>query len=118
MSSVGATACCLVLVVQLAVCCRTFDEDGKVKTSEFVAGVYQMPMREGSYDLTGDRVIKLGTNMYVVILALVLYKHVTIPLLCVMVRAFANDAMGHQIDPSWGGPIELFLVPASAPRLV
>ena len=22
------------------------------------------------------------------------------------------------IDPSWGGPIELFLVPASAPRLV
>ena len=24
----------------------------------------------------------------------------------------------HMIDPSWGGPIELFLVPASAPRLV
>ena len=24
----------------------------------------------------------------------------------------------HQIDPSWGRPIELFLVPASAPRLV
>ena len=22
------------------------------------------------------------------------------------------------IDPSWGGPIELFLIPASAPRLV
>ena len=21
--------------------------------------------------------------------------------------------MGHRIDPSWGGPIELFLVPAS-----
>ena len=33
-------------------------------------------------------------------------------------RAFAHGAMGHQIDPSWGGPIELFLVPASAPRLV
>ena len=29
-----------------------------------------------------------------------------------MVRAFAHGAMGRQIDPSWGGPIELFLVPA------
>ena len=35
-----------------------------------------------------------------------------------MVRAFAHGAMGRRIDPSWGGPIELFLVPASAPRLV
>ena len=31
-----------------------------------------------------------------------------------MVRAFAHGAMGRQIDPSWGGPIELFLIPASA----
>ena len=35
-----------------------------------------------------------------------------------VVRAFAHGAMGCRIDPSWGGPIELFLVPASAPRLV
>ena len=35
-----------------------------------------------------------------------------------VVRAFAHSAMGRQIDPSWGGPIKLFLVPASAPRLV
>ena len=35
-----------------------------------------------------------------------------------MVRAFAHGAMGRRIDPSWGGHIELFLVPASAPRLV
>ena len=35
-----------------------------------------------------------------------------------MVRAFAHGAMGRRIDPSWSGPIELFLVPASAPRLV
>ena len=28
-----------------------------------------------------------------------------------VVRAFAHGAMGHQIDPSWGRPIELFLVP-------
>ena len=35
-----------------------------------------------------------------------------------MVREFAHGAMGRQIDPSWGGPIELFLVPASVPRLV
>ena len=31
---------------------------------------------------------------------------------------FVHGAMGRRIDPSWGGPIELFLVPASAPRLV
>ena len=35
-----------------------------------------------------------------------------------MLRAFAHGAMGCRIDPSWGGPIELFFVPASAPRLV
>ena len=33
-------------------------------------------------------------------------------------RAFAHGAMGRRIDPSLGEPIELFLVPASAPRLV
>ena len=33
-----------------------------------------------------------------------------------MVRAFAHGAMGLRIDPSWGGPIELFLISASAPR--
>ena len=35
-----------------------------------------------------------------------------------VVRVFAHGAMGRRIYPSWGGPIELFLVPASAPRLV
>ena len=35
-----------------------------------------------------------------------------------MVRAFDHGAMGRRIDPSWGGPIELFLIPATAPRLV
>ena len=35
-----------------------------------------------------------------------------------MVRVFAHGAMGHRIDLSWGGPIELFLVSASGPRLV
>ena len=35
-----------------------------------------------------------------------------------MVRAFAQGAMCRRIDPSWGGPIEIFLVPASAPRLL
>ena len=35
-----------------------------------------------------------------------------------VVRAFAHGAMGRRIDPSWGGPIDLFLVLASAPRLV
>ena len=35
-----------------------------------------------------------------------------------VVRAFAHGAMGRRIDPSRGGPIELFLVVASVPRLV
>ena len=35
-----------------------------------------------------------------------------------VVRAFAHVAMGRRIDPSWGEPIDLFLIPASAPRLV
>ena len=35
-----------------------------------------------------------------------------------MVRTFAYGAMGRRIDPSWGGHIELFLIPASAPRRV
>ena len=35
-----------------------------------------------------------------------------------MVRAFAHGTMGRRTDPSWGDPIELFLFPASAPRLV
>ena len=30
-----------------------------------------------------------------------------------VVRAFADGAMGRRVDPTWGGPIELFLVPAS-----
>ena len=32
-------------------------------------------------------------------------------------RLFAHGAMGRRIDPTWGGPIELFLIPAGAPRL-
>ena len=35
-----------------------------------------------------------------------------------VVRPFAHGAMGRRIDPSWGGPIELFLIPVSAPQLV
>ena len=35
-----------------------------------------------------------------------------------VISAFALCAMGRRIDPSCGEPIELFLVPASAPRLV
>ena len=35
-----------------------------------------------------------------------------------VVRAFAHGTMGRRVDPSCGGPIELFLVPASVPRLV
>ena len=34
------------------------------------------------------------------------------------VGSIRHSAMGRRIDPSWGGPIELFLVPATDPRLV
>ena len=34
-----------------------------------------------------------------------------------MVKVFAHDVMGSRTDPSWDGPIKLFLIPASAPRL-
>ena len=34
-----------------------------------------------------------------------------------VVRLFAHGAMGRRIDPSWGGPIELFHFPASSPRM-
>ena len=30
-----------------------------------------------------------------------------------VIGAFAHGAMGGRIDPSWDGPIALFLVPAS-----
>ena len=33
-----------------------------------------------------------------------------------MVIAFAHGAIGRRIDPSWGGPIELFFVPARGAR--
>ena len=32
-----------------------------------------------------------------------------------VVRAFVHGVMGRRIDPSWGGPFELFLIPASVP---
>ena len=35
-----------------------------------------------------------------------------------VIRAFTHGAMGCRIDPSWSGPIELFLILASAPQLV
>ena len=34
-----------------------------------------------------------------------------------VVTAFAHGAIGRRIDSSRGGPIEIFIVPASAPRL-
>ena len=51
----------------------------------------------------------------------ILYSTVSVPRgarCSSVVRVFAHGAMGRQIDPSWGGPIELFLVSASAPRLM
>ncbi|NXL41712.1 OSCP1 protein, partial [Podilymbus podiceps] len=45
---------------------RMFNRNGdEVKRTEFTTdGNYVTPQREGSFDLYGDRVLKLGTNMY------------------------------------------------------
>ncbi|XP_043940749.1 protein OSCP1 [Protopterus annectens] len=45
---------------------RMFGYSGEeIKRIEFLSGGnYTTPLREGSFDLYGDRVIKLGTNMY------------------------------------------------------
>ena len=56
--------------------------------------------------------------VYVCVLCMKVYSCVLVMLRYICVGAFARGAMGRRIDPSWGGPIELFLVPASAPRLV
>ncbi|XP_066573859.1 protein OSCP1 [Amia ocellicauda] len=47
-------------------CIRMFNSNGEeIKRSVFHSGGnYTSPLREGSFDLFGDRVIKLGTNMY------------------------------------------------------
>ncbi|XP_061452414.1 protein OSCP1 isoform X3 [Rhineura floridana] len=45
---------------------RLFNSKGdEIQRAEFIhGGNYQLPYREGSFDLHGDRVIKLGTNIY------------------------------------------------------
>ena len=69
-------------------------------------------------------ILRIKKNMLVFDDAIILHKHTqaTVPTLGVrcssVVREFTHGAMGRRIDPSWGGPFELFLVPASAPRLV
>ncbi|XP_038580531.1 protein OSCP1a isoform X1 [Micropterus salmoides] len=47
---------------------RTFDRKGReVRRSEFpTGGSYTSPIREGSFELHGDRVIRLGLNIYTV----------------------------------------------------
>ncbi|XP_046574652.1 protein OSCP1-like [Haliotis rubra] len=43
---------------------RSFSEDSKVSSSSFPCNSYSLAAKEGSYDMKGDRVTKLGTNMY------------------------------------------------------
>ena len=45
-------------------------------------------------------------------------RNVTLTCYSSVVRAFAHGAMGRRINHSWGRPIVLFLIPASAPQLV
>ena len=46
------------------------------------------------------------------------FKHLRGARCSSVVRAFAHGAMGRRIDPSWGGPIELFLVHVKEPLLL
>lgn len=44
---------------------RLFGEDGKARESSFPSpSGNSLPAKEGSFDMTGDRATKLGTNMY------------------------------------------------------
>ena len=63
----------------------------------------------------GDDVIAMDINPFTFQVSLVCYSGARCSS---VVRAFAHGAMGCRIDPSRGEPIELFLVPDSAPRLV
>ena len=61
------------------------------------------------------------TNAVPILLSLsqlVLGDSTSSALIPAILGAFAYSAMGRRIDPSWGGPIELFLVPGSATCLV
>ena len=67
-------------------------------------------------------VIHIGREDYSLVLAapVLLYvsSHIQGARCSSVVRAFAHGTMCRRIDPSWGGPFELFLVPASAPQLM
>ena len=71
---------------------------------------------------TNSLTLHLTLTLTLVYQTLIIYVTLTLTLsgarCSSVVRVFAYGAMGRRIDPSWGGPIELFLVPASAPRLV
>ena len=54
----------------------------------------------------------------IIIIVIIIIKYIFVQGVWWVVRAFGHDATGRRIDPSWGWPIELFLVPASGPWLV
>ena len=54
----------------------------------------------------------------IIIIIIIIIKYIFVQGVRWVVRAFGHDATGRRIDPSWGGPIELFVVPASTPWLV
>jgi hypothetical protein len=52
--------------VKRVIICRLFDESGKAKEVRFPARSGNTAAnKEGSFDMEGDRVTKLGTNMSV-----------------------------------------------------
>jgi len=55
--------------------CRLFSEKGeKLKTLDFKtgSGTYTVNTKKGSYNISGDRVETLGTNMYVYVMLLLM----------------------------------------------
>ena len=57
-------------------------------------------------------------NLYIAVICINKHMNYSITIQGAGGRTFAYGATGRRIDPSWGGPIELFFVPARAPRLV
>ena len=99
-----------------------------------IGGLLDFHHHGNTHELTSDprdlalhRLAYIGISNYLVKLLRLVPTSMVSPVMLVwggarcssVVTALAHGAMGRRINPSWGdGPIELFLVPASAPRLV
>ena len=75
-------------------------------------------VKKSTYQKLFDSIVMLHCLHIYMYKYIHIYLHLFLAQCSSVVRAFAHGAINHQIDISWGGPIELFLIPASALRLV